>query len=118
MLRQARNRLKTTTPEASQARARFNKFIHIMSNHNIYVSLLSRFSPLNPYDATGYHDKSITSPIEDGISKIKANFGKISQNSLNFVARVGLGTAQKTQKNQKTTASRNSCGFIVPKKGD
>ena len=69
--------------------------------------------PENPYNTTGYHDKSITSPIEALLSKIKANFGKISQNSLNFVARVGLGTAQKTQKNQKTTAIKARRGFVL-----
>lgn len=49
-----------------------------------------------PYNTTGYHDNSITSPIEVAISRITVNFGKISQNTLNFTARVHLDAVQKS----------------------
>ena len=71
------------------------KNIHIMDNYNTYVSLLSRVSPKNPYDATGLGDNSITSQNKAEISTITVNFAKISQNILNFAARVGLDAAQK-----------------------
>jgi hypothetical protein len=64
-------------------------------NNTIKSPQKSRVSPKNPYDATGLSDRKITSPIEALLSRISGNFGKISQNSLNFTARVGLGTAQK-----------------------
>jgi hypothetical protein len=70
------------------------------------IPLLSSFSP----NATGLSGNSINSPIKVGISTITVNFGKISQDSLIFAARVSLLPAQKTQ---KTTASRNSCGFTL-----
>jgi hypothetical protein len=73
------------------------------------IPLLSSFSP----NATGLGDSIITSPIKVGISTITVNFAKISQNSLNFAARVSLLPAQKTQKNQKTTATSTSCGFTL-----
>jgi hypothetical protein len=82
-------------------------------NNTRKIPQKSRVSPKNPYSATGLSDSIITSPIKVGISKIKAYFGKISQNDANFTARVSLDPAQKTQKNQKTTASRNSCGFTL-----
>jgi hypothetical protein len=87
-------------------------------NNTRKLPLKSRIFPKNPYSTTGYHDKNLTSPIKAAISTIKANFGKISQDKPNFTARVSLSTAQKNQKNQKTTAISTSCGFIVPKKGD
>ena len=69
-----------------------------MDNYNIYVDLTSS-NPLknsqNRGNSERLSDRKITSPIKSAISRIKANFGKISQNSLNFTARVGLGTAQK-----------------------
>jgi hypothetical protein len=89
-----------------------------MHNYNTNRSLLSSIFPKNPYSATGLSVNSITSPIKPLLSRIKANFGRISQNDANFAARVNLLTAQKTQKNQKTAASTTSRGFIVPKKGD
>jgi hypothetical protein len=46
-------------------------------------------------NATGYHDNSITSPIEALLSRIKANFGRNCQDKLNFAALVGLLPAQK-----------------------
>lgn len=55
----------------------------------------SSISPQNPYSATGLSDRKITSPIKPLLSRIKADFGRISQNTLNFAARVGLGAAQK-----------------------
>ncbi|MFY7934135.1 MAG: hypothetical protein ACOVO7_16300 [Microcystis aeruginosa] len=63
--------------------------------YNIYVSLLSRVSPLNPYDATGLSDNSITSPIKPLLSRIKANFGRNCQNSLNFTAQISVIPVQK-----------------------
>jgi|688.fasta_scaffold522500_3 hypothetical protein len=90
MLGQVRSRIKTTTPEASQARERYKIFSNTMNN--------TRKSPQKssiPLNATGYHDKSITSPIEALLSRIKANFGLNCQNDANFAARVGLATAQK-----------------------
>ncbi|MCZ8302131.1 MAG: hypothetical protein O9315_17990 [Beijerinckiaceae bacterium] len=60
-------------------------------NNTIKTPQKSRVS----LNATGLSDRKITSPIEALLSRIKANFGKISQNTLNFVARVGLGTVQK-----------------------
>ncbi|MCA2711450.1 MAG: hypothetical protein IM473_16585 [Microcystis sp. M015S2] len=74
------------------------------------ISLKSRVSPKNPYNATGLSGNIITSPIEALLSTITVNFGKISQNDANFAARVRLLTAQKTQ---KAAASRNSCGFTL-----
>lgn len=68
-----------------------------------------------PLNATGYHDRKITSPIEALLSIIKANFGLNCQYKPNFVARVGLGPVQKTQKNQKTTAIITHCGFVLCK---
>jgi hypothetical protein len=85
-----------------------------MHNYSTNRSLTSSISP----NATGLGDSIVTSPIEAYISRIKVNFGKISQNDANFAARVHSLTAQKTKKNQKTTAICTSCGFIVPKKGD
>ena len=41
-------------------------------------------------------DSAPASPIEVGISRIKANFGINCQDKPNFVARVGLGTVQKS----------------------
>jgi hypothetical protein len=78
--------------------------------YNTNRSLLSSIFPKNPYTTTGLGGNSITSPIEAYISRIKVNFGKISQNDANFAARVRLLTAQKTQ---KAAASRNSCGFTL-----
>lgn len=80
-------------------------------NNTIKTPQKSSIFPENPYSATGYHDKKIASPIEALLSKIKANFGKISQNSLNFAARVGLGAAQKSDTHQKTTATKARRGF-------
>jgi hypothetical protein len=73
----------------------------------------SRVSPKNPYDTTGYHDNSIAIPIEDGISKIKVNFGNLSQNDANFTARVCLLPAQKSNTHQKTTAIKTRRGFVL-----
>ena len=64
-------------------------------NNTTKLPQKSSIFPENPYDATGYHDKKIASPIEALLSRIKANFGKISQDKPNFVALVGLGAAQK-----------------------
>jgi len=69
-----------------------------MDNYNIYVDLTSS-NPLknsqNRGNSERLSDRKITSPIKPLLSRISGNFGKISQNSLNFAARVGLGTAQK-----------------------
>ena len=64
-------------------------------NNTRKISLESSISHKNPYNATGLTDSIITSPIKVGISKIKAYFGKISQNDANFTARVSLDPAQK-----------------------
>jgi hypothetical protein len=82
-------------------------------NNTRKLPLKSRVSQKNPYSTTGLGGNSITSPIKPLLSTITVNFGRISQNKLNFAARVHSLTAQKTQKNQKTTASRNSCGFTL-----
>ncbi len=82
--------------------------------YNTYVSLLSSDSPKNPQNTTGLGDKTPTSQNKSEISRITANFAKISQDSLIFAARVSLDPAQKTQ---KTAASTTGRGFIVPKKG-
>jgi hypothetical protein len=66
-----------------------------MHNYNTNRSLPSSDSPKNPYSATGLSDSIITSPIEALLSRITANFGKISQDKPNFAARVSLDTAQK-----------------------
>jgi hypothetical protein len=64
-------------------------------NNTRKLPLKSRVSQKNPYDATGLGGNDVTSPIKAAISTIKVNFGKISQNSLIFAARVSLSTAQK-----------------------
>jgi hypothetical protein len=64
-------------------------------NNTIKTPQKSSIFPENPYNTTGLTDRKIASPTEGKISKIKVNFAKISQNSLNFAARVGLNTAQK-----------------------
>ncbi|ROI07340.1 hypothetical protein ACLB6K_24720 (plasmid) [Microcystis aeruginosa FACHB-524] len=66
-------------------------------------------SPKNPQNTTGLSDKSLTSTNKSAISSLSVNLGKISQNSLNFVARVHLLPAQK---NQKTTAIKARRGFV------
>ena len=86
-------------------------------NNTKKIPLKSSLSPKNPENTTGYHDKNLTSQNKSEVSKIKVNFGKISQNDANFAARVNLLAAQKNKKNQKTAASTASRGFIVPKKG-
>jgi hypothetical protein len=73
----------------------------------------SSIFPENPYSTTGSCDKNPTSQNKSEISTITVNFGKISQNDANFAARASLDPAQKTQKNQKAAASRNSCGFTL-----
>jgi hypothetical protein len=78
--------------------------------YNTNRSLLSSISPKNPYNATGLTDRTPTNQHKAAISSLSVNFGRISQNSLIFAARVRLLTAQKTQ---KAAASRNSCGFTL-----
>lgn len=82
-------------------------------NNTIKTPQKSSIFPENPYDATGLSDSATTSPIKPLLSRIKAYFGKISQNSLNFTARVHLLPAQKTQKNRKTTAIKARRGFTL-----
>lgn len=67
----------------------------------------------NSLNATGLTDRKIASPIEALLSKIKANFGKTSQDKPNFAARVGLGAAQKPQYSLKTTATKGRHGFTL-----
>jgi hypothetical protein len=77
------------------------------------IPLKSSDSQKNPYSTTGLSGNDVISPIEALLSRITVNFAKISQDKPNFAARVHSLTAQKTQKNQKTTANRNSCGFTL-----
>jgi hypothetical protein len=70
-------------------------------NDTTEIPLLSSDSPQNPQNTTGYHDKTPTSPIEALLNTITVNFGRISQNKLNFAARVHSLTAQKNQKKPK-----------------
>jgi hypothetical protein len=65
-----------------------------------------------PLNATGYHDRTPTSPIKPLLSRIKANFGRISQNTLNFAARLLKSTAQNPNTHQKTTATKARRGFV------
>jgi len=55
----------------------------------------------NPYDATGLSDRTPNNQNKSAISTIAGDFGKISQNSLNFVARLLNSTAQKSNTHQK-----------------
>jgi hypothetical protein len=64
-------------------------------NNTRKISLESRVSQKNPYDATGLSDNSITSPNKPLLSRIKVNFGRNCQDSLIFAARVSFLTAQK-----------------------
>lgn len=80
-------------------------------NNTIKTPQKSSIFPENPYDATGYHDRKITSPIEVAISRIPGDFGRNCQNDANFAARVGLGAAQKSDTHQKTTATKARRGF-------
>jgi hypothetical protein len=64
-------------------------------NDTTEIPLLSSDSPQNPQNTTGLSDSIVTSPIKVGISTIKANFAKISQDSLIFAARASLDPAQK-----------------------
>jgi hypothetical protein len=64
-------------------------------NNTRKISLESRVSQKNPYDATGSCDNTPTSQNKSEISTIKAYFGKISQDKPNFTARVSLLPAQK-----------------------
>jgi hypothetical protein len=66
-----------------------------MDNYNTNRSLASRVSQKNPYDATGLTDRTPTNQNKAAISRIKAYFAKISQDSLIFAARVSLLPAQK-----------------------
>jgi len=49
-----------------------------------------------PYSATGLSDRKITSPIETRISRIKVNFGSLSQNKPIFTAQIVLYPVQKS----------------------
>ncbi|MCA2653024.1 hypothetical protein [Microcystis sp. M061S2] len=80
---------------------------------NTNRSLLSRVSPKNPYDATGLSDRTPTNQNKSAISSLSVNFGNLSQNSLNFAARVSLATAQKSDIHQKTTANKARRGFVL-----
>ncbi|MCA2939615.1 MAG: hypothetical protein IM319_10800 [Microcystis sp. M113S1] len=66
-----------------------------MDNYNTYVSLLSRVSPKNPQNTTGLTDSLPTNQNKAAISSLSVNFGRISQNILNFAAQTSLYPAQK-----------------------
>jgi hypothetical protein len=63
--------------------------------YNTYVSLLSSDSPKNPQNTTGLTDRTPTNQNKSEISRITANFGKISQDKPNFTAQTSLDPAQK-----------------------
>jgi len=66
-----------------------------MPNHNIYVSLLSRVFSQNPYNTTGYHDRTPNSTDKSAISRIARDFGNLSQNDANFAAHISVIPVQK-----------------------
>jgi hypothetical protein len=66
-----------------------------------------------PLNATGSCDNTPTNQNKSALSRITVNFGLNCQNKPNFAARVGLNTAQKIEKNQKTTAIKARRGFVL-----
>jgi hypothetical protein len=64
-------------------------------NNTRKIPLKSSIFPENPYNATGLTNRTPTNQHKAAISSLSVNFGKISQNKLNFTAQTSLYPAQK-----------------------